>query len=230
MTVFGLVHGSWQGAWVWGPLIEELKARGHDGIAADMPAHDVDAGAERYAETLVDALDGITNDVVLVGHSLGGLSIPLVPERRPVKALVFLAAGIPKPGMSYSAQVQAEPIREQAAFDQTDRDEHGCTILRYDTALDVLYNACDPDVARWAADQLRYQAQKPMTEITPLTSWPDVPCEYIACHGDRIINAEWQVRAGPERFGKKALELFTDHSPMLSATSALADILVDIAR
>ena len=229
MTVFGLVHGSWQGAWVWGPLVEELAARGHRGIAADMPAHDVDAGAEQYADTLVAALDGITDDVVLVGHSLGGLSIPLVAERRPVKALAFLAAGIPAPGMSYSAQVQAEPIREQSAFDQTERDEHGCTILPYDTALKVLYNACEPDVARWAADQLRYQAQKPMTEVTPLVSWPDVRCEYIACHGDLIINSEWQVSAAPQRFGTLAYELFTDHSPMLSATQQLADVLLDIA-
>lgn len=229
MTVFGLVHGSWQGAWVWGPLIAELERRGHRGIAADMPAHDVDAGAQQYADTLIRALDGVTDDVVLVGHSLGGLSIPLVPERRPVKALVFLAAGIPRPGLSYAQQLQSEPIREQSAFDQTERDEHGCTILPYDTALDVLYNECEPDIARWAADQLRYQAQKPMSEVTPLAAWPDVRCEYIACHGDRIINAEWQVRAAQERFGTKAYEVFTDHSPMLSATQELADILVDIA-
>lgn len=229
MTVFGLVHGSWQGAWVWGPLIAELEARGHRGIAADMPAHDLDAGAAAYADTLVDALRDVDDEVVLVGHSLGGLSIPLVPERRPVKALAFLAAGIPRPGMSYSAQVAQEGIREQSAFNQTTKDEHGCTILPYDTALAVLYNACDPEVARWAAQKLRYQAQKPMTEVTPLSRWPDVTSAYIACHGDLIINSDWQVRASQERFGVEAYELFTDHSPMLSATQELADILVDIA-
>ncbi len=229
MTVFGLVHGSWQGAWVWGPLIAELEARGHRGIAADMPAHDVEAGAWQYADALVAALDGVTDDVVLVGHSLGGLSIPLVPARRPVKALAFLAAGIPRPGMSYTAQVEQDGIREQSAFNQTDRDEHGCTILPYDTALDVLYNACEPSVAQWAAERLRYQAQKPMTEVTPLEVWPDVKCAYIACHGDRIINVDWQLRASQERFGAPAYEVFSDHSPMLSATKHLADILLDIA-
>lgn len=229
MTVFGLVHGSWQGAWVWDPLIAELEERGHRAIAVDMPAHDVDAGASRYADTLVEALHGISDEVVLVGHSLGGLSIPLVPARRPVRALAFLAAGIPRPGSSYVAQVEQEGIREQSAFNQTTKDEHGCTILPYDTALKVLYNECDPQVARWAAEKLRYQAQKPMTEVTPLTQWPDVKCAYIACHGDLIINSQWQVRASQERFGVKAHELFTDHSPMLSATRDLADILLDIA-
>ncbi|MPZ73640.1 MAG: alpha/beta fold hydrolase [Nitriliruptorales bacterium] len=228
MTVFGLVHGSWQGAWVWGPLITELEHRGHRGIAVDMPAHDIQAGASQYADKLFDALRDVTDDVVLVGHSLGGLSIPLLPARRPVRALVFLAAGIPRPRMTYAAQVQQEGIREQSAFDQTAKDEHGCTILPYHTALDVLYNACKPEVAHWAADRLRYQAQKPMTEVTPLTRWPDVSCAYIACHGDRVINADWQVRAAQDRFGADPYEMFTDHSPMLSATEDLADILLEI--
>ncbi len=225
MTAFGLVHGSWQGAWVWGPLIEELQGRGHRGIAVDMPAHDIDAGAAEYADVVVAALRDVRDDVVLVGHSLGGLSIPLVATRRPVKALAFLAAGIPRPGMSYAAQVEQEGIREQSAFAQTIRDEHGCTILPFNTALEVLYNACERDVAHWAAGLLRYQAQKPMTEVTPLSEWPRVKRAYIACHGDRIINSQWQCRASRERFGVEPYELFTDHSPMLSATEELAEIL-----
>lgn len=142
MTVFGLVHGSWQGAWVWGPLIQQLEQMGHRGVAVDMPAHDIDAGAAEYAGTIVEALSDVTDDVVLVGHSLGGLSIPLVTARRPVKALAFLAAGIPRPGCSYTQQVQQEGIREQ--FAQTTRDEHGCTILPFKTAIDVLYDGASP--------------------------------------------------------------------------------------
>lgn len=230
MTVFGLVHGSWQAGWVWSRLIPELERLGHDSIAVDLPCDDPNAGAADYASTIVDALAGHSDDVVLVGHSLGGLSIPLVAERRPVAALVFLAAGIPRVGRSYVEQTHREGIRKQEVFDQLIHDEHGCTILPSDLALEVLYNDCEPKVARWAAGRLRYQAQKPMTEVTALTSWPSVHCAYVVCDGDRILNADWQRRAARERFATQPYELSGDHSPMLSAPQGLAQVLDDVWR
>jgi pimeloyl-ACP methyl ester carboxylesterase len=230
MTVFGLIHGSWQAGWVWGPLTEELERLGHRAIAADMPCEDPDAGAADYAAVMVDALRDVKEDVVLLGHSLGGLSIPVVAAMRPVKTLVFMASGIPQIGTSYAAQLKEANLRQKAAFDQVTLDEHGCTILPREVAIDVLYNECEPSVARWAADQLRYQAQKPITEVTPLTEWPSAESVYIACRGDRILHADWQCRLSRERLGKEPIELSGDHTPMLSAPKVLASVLDEIQR
>src|SRR6185437_2836111 len=97
---FSLVHGGQQGAWCFEPLIEELERRGHRSVAIDLPIGDPGAGASEYADTVVDSLTDIDAEVIVVGHSLGGLTLPLIAQRRPVKQLVFLCAAVPVPGTS----------------------------------------------------------------------------------------------------------------------------------
>lgn len=41
MAVFGLLHGAFEGAWVWEFLTPELHQLGHDAIAVDLPIDDI---------------------------------------------------------------------------------------------------------------------------------------------------------------------------------------------
>ena len=75
MTTFCLVHGAWHGGWCFERLAPELEARGGRVVAPDLPCEDVEAGVSAYAD-VVDAALGDAEDVVLVGHSLGGLVDP----------------------------------------------------------------------------------------------------------------------------------------------------------
>ena len=50
MTTFALVHGAWHGAWCWERLLEPLERRGHGALAVDLPAEDLDAGLDAYAD------------------------------------------------------------------------------------------------------------------------------------------------------------------------------------
>src|SRR5437764_15314513 len=100
MSTFALVHGAWHGAWCWDRLVPEIAARGHRAIAVDLPCEDPLAGGAAYAGAVVQALEGVGGDVVLVGHSLGGLTIPLVAARQPVHGMVFLCALLPRPDRS----------------------------------------------------------------------------------------------------------------------------------
>ena len=86
-----LVHGAWHGGWCWERLIPELAARGHDAIAMDLPVEDGSATFEDYASVVIEVAASATDDVVLVGHSLGSMVIPLVAAARPVAATVFRA-------------------------------------------------------------------------------------------------------------------------------------------
>src|SRR5437764_9043882 len=104
MAVFGLVHGVCAGGWCWELLTPYLEAAGHDGVAADLPCEDPAATFSDYAGVVDEALGSASEDVVLVGHSTGGLTIPLVAARRPVRELVFLCGLIPEPGRSAAEQ------------------------------------------------------------------------------------------------------------------------------
>ena len=117
MSTFGLVHGGGLGAWCWELLLPELKARSHHAVTVDLPLENQSAGAAHFAEAVLAAFDEI-DDLILVGHSLAGLIVPLVAEQRPVKRLIFIHALLPRPGQSAAA-----PIRGRAGHVQP-RDVH----------------------------------------------------------------------------------------------------------
>jgi pimeloyl-ACP methyl ester carboxylesterase len=104
-----LVHGSYHGAWCWDLLKPDLEALGHRVTAVELPIGDPAAGAAEYAEAIEAQVDWSVPPV-LVAHSMAGLVTPIVAGRRRVRQLVFLAAMLPKPGMSANEQRAAEPM------------------------------------------------------------------------------------------------------------------------
>lgn len=217
-VTFGLVHGGAHGAWCWERLMPELERRGHTAVAADLPCDDQSAGAAEYANVVADTLAQSNGNVVLVAHSLGGLTAPLVAERRPVARLIFVAGLLPVPGKSFREQQADEP-------DILFPYHGGRPGLR-----DRFFGACSPEDADWAMARVRDQALKPFTETTPLRAWPAVPSSYVLCTADRACNPAWSRRAARARLGVKPLELVgSDHSPFLSRPAELADVLVRLA-
>src|SRR4051812_17697023 len=71
MVTFSLVHGAWGLGLQWDLVRAELEARGHTVHTPDMPCEDVGAGVDEYVAA-VPRCD------VVVGHSLGGFTIPYV--------------------------------------------------------------------------------------------------------------------------------------------------------
>ncbi|HUK67635.1 MAG TPA: alpha/beta hydrolase [Streptosporangiaceae bacterium] len=227
MTTFALVHGAWHGAWCWMRLGEQLRRRGHDVVAMDLPCEDPAAGCARYAEAVTAALDDTDEDVALVGHSLGGLTIPLVAARRPVRRLIFLCALLPEPGRSLDDQTPDNPTMICAgvgAGQQAHPD--GSTSWHTASAASTLYPDCTPAIARWAARQLRRQNWRPAQEVSPLTRWPATETRYILCANDAVISADWARQAARDRLGTVATELQGGHSPFLCQPAELADVLI----
>jgi pimeloyl-ACP methyl ester carboxylesterase len=229
MATFGLVHGAWHGAWCWQRLTPLLSARGHRVVAVDLPCEDTKAGVSRYA-ALVDAALPPADDLVLVGHSLGGLTIPVVAARRPVRTLVFLCSIIPAFGRSLSEQLADDP----EIYAPGNRSHPG-RVLHPDgstswadpgSAREVFYQDCTPEDVAWAWSRLRRQARAPRDERCALDAWPTVG-RLVSIIGDEdhAISPDWSRRASRERLGVPALELPGGHSPFLARPEALADLL-----
>ena len=227
--VFGLVHGGQQGAWAYDLLASELRARGYTAIAPDLPAEDTTAGAAEYAAVERRALEGQGDEVVLVGHSLGGLTIPLVASQRPVARLVFVCAAYPEPGRSHF-QVRAEEPGESvsagpaSAWEQPG-DSHR---LSPDLARALFFHDCTPTLQEWAIARMRPQARKPLREITPLTAWPTTPRSLIIAADDRCIPRASAIRTAQRLFGETPMELPGGHCPALARPAQLADLLVSL--
>jgi pimeloyl-ACP methyl ester carboxylesterase len=232
IATFGLVHGAGHGAWCWERLRPALEALGHRTHAMDLPCEDPGAGAERYAEVVDRAIPPVT-DLVLVGHSLGGLTVPLVAARRPVSRLVFLCAVIPEFGRSLADQIAADPalyhpVLRSHSGRTTDAD--GSVRYRDEAAVrDVFCHDCTAEDVRWAFTHLRPQAAAPRREPCPLSAWPAGDRAYILCREDRAISPEWSRRAARERLGVDPIELEGSHSPFISRPAALAAVLDRLA-
>jgi pimeloyl-ACP methyl ester carboxylesterase len=225
MATFGLVHGAWHGAWCWDLLIPELERRGHSAIAMDLPCEDHAATFLDYAEGVTAALGG-SSDVVLVGHSMAGITIPLVALRRPVRMLVFLCALVPDE-VGVVAAPDAPETHPVGAFDALVRDEDGSHHWpSAEAAARTLYQDCPPELTAWAYSKLRRQQTALWDGLGPLDRWPDVPVVSLHCRDDRAISTAWCRWIARSRFGIESRELPGDHSPMLGRPAALAEALI----
>jgi hypothetical protein len=231
MTHFVLVHGGWHGAWCWDDEVAALTRRGHTATAVELPSDDNAAGAARYADVVAAAVREPGRDVV-VGHSLAGLVIPLVPERVPVGALVFLASLLPDPGRSWGDQLAtSRPMAEwfyAHGLPKQGRDEQGRSTWPSDVASALFYHDCPPAVAEAAAARLRPQAPTPITETTPLAAFPDVPMHYIGCRGDRAVSGDWARSTARERLGVDTTWIQGSHSPFLADADGLAELVISL--
>ncbi len=233
---FGLVHGAWHRGSCWAPLVEELDRRGLASVVVDLPSDRAEAGVDDYAAHVVRSWEHVTGPLVLVGHSLGGLTVPVVATRRPVALLVYLCALLPDPGRSL---VEQRAGTDPAMMTRAWREDYlprqvalpdGRVAWPPALAEEIFYHDCPRERIPAALADLRPQAGTPMKERTPLAAWPDVPTEYILCRDDRVVSPEWSRTAVPARLGVRPRELDGGHSPFLAAPAALADELVAAAQ
>jgi len=218
MSLFCLIHGSTQGPSGWDLLVPKLQGLGHDTILVDLPTDRPEASATVYADRIADSMK--RDNAIVVAHSASGLFLPLVPARRRLKRIVYLAAVIPQIGRSLIDQVSAEP-------DMMNPDWRGKNPIADDrVAMEFLFHDCSPEVASWAMTTRRLMmARQAMVEMFPADEWPAVPCSSIVCADDRTIQPAWSRRVVRERLGIEPIELDGGHCPHVSRPTSLAQAL-----
>jgi pimeloyl-ACP methyl ester carboxylesterase len=110
VATFVLVHGAWSGGWCYFKVAERLRALGHLVFCPTLTGQGERShlmhGAINLSTHLTDILNVFQfeklSDVVLAGHSYGGMVITGVADRIPaqIAALVYLDAFLPEDGQS----------------------------------------------------------------------------------------------------------------------------------
>ena len=209
MATFALVHGGGGSAWDWHLVQPALQELGHETVAVDLPCEDVSAGWDDYVETIAQAV-GERRELVVVGHSLGGFTAPLVCAQVPAQLLVLVAAMIPAPGESF-ADWWTNTAYEESGLD------------------DLFYHDVDPALAAEASRRERNETSKALQEPWPLERWPDIPTTYLLCRDDRMFPAAWARRHAHERLGLEPDEIDGGHYISLSRPRELAERLAAYA-
>jgi pimeloyl-ACP methyl ester carboxylesterase len=193
MACFVLIPGAGGAAWYWHRVVPLLKAEGHDVLAIELPADDEKAGLNDYADLVARALPK-RGRVILVAHSLGGFTAPLVCARRSVDMLVLVNAMIPNPGETAEAWgdiTGSEAARKNAA------KRHGYS-LKFEEHTYFFHDVPHALVKESAAHE---HDEAPISFSTPcdFQAWPDIPTHVLVGKGDRLFPAEFQERIARER-------------------------------
>jgi pimeloyl-ACP methyl ester carboxylesterase len=211
MAAFVFIHGAGDVGWYWHLVEAELRDRGHDTVAPDLPCEDDSAGLPEYADT-VAAAAGDRTGLVVVAQSAGGFTAPLVCDRVPAELLILVAPMIPTPGEAPAAYLA------RTGYDQEVRD-------RYDDAIALFYQDVPPELAAEALKRSRGQSEARMGEPWPLRAWPDVSTRVLICRDDRLFPPSFLRRVARERLGITPDEIGGGHAPALSRPDELADRL-----
>jgi pimeloyl-ACP methyl ester carboxylesterase len=214
MATYVLIHGAGDSSFHWHLLEPELRDLGQDVVAPDLPCEDESAGLTEYTDTVVEAI-GERTELILVAHSFGGFTAPLVADRLPVELIVLVAGMVPSPGESFgewSINTGWGEASRKAGVDWSDE-------------IAVFYNDLPRETAEEAMSRARPQADRPLQEPWPLDSWPDVPTRHILCLQDRCFPAEWMRGIVRDRLGIEPDEIGSGHTPALSRPGELAERL-----
>jgi pimeloyl-ACP methyl ester carboxylesterase len=238
MSTFVLVHGAWHGRWAWEKVVPLLEEAGHKVEAPDLRGHGDDktpvpeVSLQSYADRVSEVLDGQSEPVILVGHSMGGIVISEVAERHPekVRLLVYLAAFLLPNGKTLleTAQTDDETLVLQNV--EVDEDK-GIVTIREDAAREVFYGDCSEEDVERAKERLQPQALAPFA--TPVgvgeENFGRVKRTYIECLQDRAIGPATQKLMYTELPCEKVISMETSHSPFLSVPEKLVSHLVSLA-
>jgi len=220
-----LVPGAGGTAWYWHRLVPELRRRGHEAIAVELPAADDKAGLREYADTIVAAAAG-RERVVLVAQSMGGLSAPLACDRLDVTELVLVNAMIPVPGETggdwWGATGQEQARRE------LDVREGRAPDAPFDLLV-MFFHDVPAAVAEQAMAVEQPQSDTPFGEPWPLPAWPDVPTRVLSGEQDRLFPVDFQIRIARQRLGITPETLPGGHLVALSRPEELAARLTGVA-
>jgi pimeloyl-ACP methyl ester carboxylesterase len=241
MATFVLVHGAWQGASTWNFVEDGLRARGHSVHTPTMSG----AGIRRYElrpeitlETHVNDVLGVLefedlHDVILVGHSYGGMIITSVAEHAAARlaALVYIDAFVPHDGQS---AFDCFPAWLANALDQQAAElGDGWRLPALEGRLDLwaLKDGPHRDFVRTKLTDFAIACFKSPARL-PTNAATKLQRAFIACKGEgyRLADVFEPFAAQARREGWPYLALPTGHDCHVEAPDQCVSFLADLAR
>ncbi len=234
-----LVHGAFQTAAAWSEVETRLEAMGHDVVRVDLPGWNAEGEAaqavtlDAYVTAVSDAVAGLDAQVVLVGHSFGGMAISAVAERMPdaVKRLVYVAAYLPADGESMEALSGTDTDNAFREGSFVLGPDHSYAEIRMEDRAAIFIGDGTP--AQQAA-VMGAMVREPLGPIgTPVAltdAFDGVPKTYLRTTLDGAVSAPLQSRMLERAGVTDVTDIASGHSPQVTQLEALVAALDTAAR
>lgn len=238
MATYVLVHGGGHGGWCWRHLSPLLRAAGHEvytptltglGERAHLLSPDTDLATHIADITAVLEYEDCT-EVILVGHSYGGMVITGVADRAAgrISQLVYLDAAIPADGESLADVIPA--LIDLARGDARVVDGVKLGLWPDSEVLLAVYGVTDPDDSAWLQEKLTPHPWKSFVQPLRLTN--EAAVKRIPRSNISSSVAASGMVDGPQRdralAADRTWEIDTGHDLMITTPKEVAEILLQL--
>lgn len=234
-----LVHGAWHGGWCWRDVRAQLEAQGHrvftptlTGLADRAHLLSKDIGLDTHIKDITSLIDYYDlSDIILVGHSYGGMVITGVADARKaqIAEIVYLDAALPENGQTMITQ---GPERSPDIIEQSRKALAG---LAPDG---VAMGAFPPEFLGISTDHPGYNWVAEKLTPHPLKTWLDpitlenggsagLKRSYIHCTAPALPNSSFPFHAEQVQADDSWVyhDLATGHDAMVTAADDIVRIL-----
>jgi len=241
---FAFLHGGGQGSWVWDETIAALRLQADEDLrclALDAPGCGTKRGRDtaaiafpEIAGELVDDIEAAgLRDVVLVGHSQAGMTMPDMAALAPglFRRLVFVSCSAPLPGVTTLEQMGN-------SVHGANPDQVGWPVDPQTTTMEDRYRAmfCN-DMTPAQADTFLARLGSDMWPACCYShrAWAydhlvALPVSYVTCLRDASLPVEWQERFAARLHADRVTRIDAGHQAMNTRPHGLAEILLCEAR
>jgi pimeloyl-ACP methyl ester carboxylesterase len=236
MSVFVLVHGAFVGGgWSWGKVKSLLEAQGHSAIAPDLPGSGSDrtplkeVTLQKYVDRIANLINEQSESVVLVGHSLGGITLSqtneVVPDK--ISKLVYISAYLLQNGESNQSKAQEPEHASSKLLAWADFTEESLGIKPEGLKEVFCADCSDEDVEQLKA---KGQPQAFSPTGTPLQVNPDPNAYrekryYIETLQDQCVPNAIQKKMYTALPCQQVMSMNTSHSPFFADPEKLVSYL-----
>jgi pimeloyl-ACP methyl ester carboxylesterase len=240
MSTYVLVHGAWHTGKELEPTAAPIRAAGHQvhtpTIAGNRPGGSKTVGLAEAIKSIVDYLtENNLKDVVLVGHSYGGMVITGVADQAPdrIRRLVYWNAFVPNNGESLNDMV---PPSYVALFDQVAAQrKDGTVILPFPIWREVFINDADIETAQKAYDILNPHPAKTFNDKISLKTNPadmQVGKSYVNCTEDTSLphHYPWHPRLSQKLGLFRLVQVPGSHELCFTNPKRLAQAIMEAGR
>jgi pimeloyl-ACP methyl ester carboxylesterase len=227
MATFLLVHGAYQGSWIWKLIAQRLQALGHTVYAPSLDgcgerAHQLRAGitTETHADEMIQFLSyHDLHDVIVAGTSSGGMVMARMAELAPERfqRLVFADALMLMDGEKIRDIVtQPAAINTELALGPGKEN-----------AESRLLAGLEPHMRGWAAERFTLHPQAVFNQPVKLERFWEMPWRASVLYCSGAANpGEKHLRRGAEKLGAAWYRIDTGHYPMLSTPDELVSVIL----
>jgi pimeloyl-ACP methyl ester carboxylesterase len=241
---FVLCHGAWHGGWCWRDIATRLREQGAEvhtptmtGLGERKHLGHACKGLSTYVDDIIEVIEANTlSDIILVGHSFGGMAITGVADRMPnrIKRLVYLDACVPQDGQSLITQSIANAPEDNEVQPQMREGMMDFWVPPPRLGILGVENASEEIKALELANMTDHPMSSMVERLYFINGGPKAPCTYVVCdnppmpgtsfvaHYEKVVAGDY----GPHWTHRR---IDTGHMCMFTAPDETVAVLVEAA-